>query len=185
MLEGLLWTVVGLIGFTLAALAVPVEVMAQLDLGARTRCSLRIGWLFGLVHLQRDLGAPKLTTPEKPKARRKKRGARTPSLTVIRRGFRLLCGLLDQVRISHAQLDLSIGTNDPAVTGQLAGFAAPIVALANALPRTHVTLRPDFTGPTLEGTGAGEIRFMPIRLVPPIVGFALSPEVRQWLFTRR
>jgi hypothetical protein len=185
MLEGLLWTVLGLIGFTVAALAVPVDMMARLDLGARTRCSLRIGWLFGLVRLQRDMGAPKPTTPEKPKARRKKRGAPTPSLTVIRRGFRLLSELLGRVRIRHAELDLSVGTNDPAATGELAGFAAPIVALANALPRTRVTLTPDFTGPTFEGTGEGEIRFVPIRLVPPMVGFALSPEVRRWLFTRR
>jgi hypothetical protein len=59
------------------------------------------------------------------------------------------------------------------------------VALANALPRTRVTLTPDFTGPRFEGAGEGEIRVVPITLVPPMVGFALSPEVRRWLFTRR
>ena len=185
MLEALLWTVLGLIGFTMAALAVPVDVIARLDLGARTRCSLRIGWLFGLVHLQRDMGARMPTKPEKPKARKRKRGARTPGLTVIRRRFHLLGELLCRVRIRHAELDLTVGTNDPAATGELAGFAAPVVALANALPRTRVTLRPDFTGPTLEGTGEGEIRFVPMRLVPAMVGFALSPEGRRWLFTRR
>ncbi len=53
MLEGLLWTVLGLIGFALAALAVPVDVVARLNLGARTRLTLRIAWLFGLVQVRR------------------------------------------------------------------------------------------------------------------------------------
>ena len=44
MLEGLLWTVLGLIGFAVAVLAVPVEVVARLDMGERTDYSLRIGW---------------------------------------------------------------------------------------------------------------------------------------------
>jgi hypothetical protein len=185
MLEGLLWTVLGLIGFTGAALAVPVDVVAQLDLGARPHLTLRIGWLFGLIRVRREMGTQKPTASEKLKKRKKSRGARIPSLTVIRRGFGLLGELLDRVRIRRAKLDVSVGTNDPAATGELAGFAAPIVALANALPRTRVTFTPDFTGPTLEGAGEGEIRVVPISLVRPMVGFALSPEVRRWLLTRR
>jgi len=185
MLEGLLWTVLGLIGFSVAALAVPVDVVAQLDLGARARFTLQIGWLFGLVRMRQEVGAQKPTAPEKPKELKEKRGARIPSLTVIQRGFGLLGELLGRVRIRRAKLDVSVGTNDPAATGELAGFAAPIVALANALPRTRVTLTPDFTGPTLEGAGEGEIRVVPITLVRPMVGFALSPEVRRWLLTRR
>lgn len=185
MFEGLLWTMLGLIGFSVAALAVPVDVVAQLDLGARTRFTFQIGWLFGLVRLRQEVGAQKPTAPDKPKERKEKRGARIPSLTVIRRGFGLLGELLGRVRIGHAELDLSFGTNDPAATGELAGFAAPIVALANALPRTRVTLTPDFTGPTFEGAGEGEIRIVPITLVLPMVGFALSPEVRRWLLTCR
>jgi hypothetical protein len=185
MLEGLLWTVLGLVGFGMAALAVPVNVVAQLDLGARIRFTLRISWLFGLVRVRQEVGAQKPTAPEKPKERNANRSARIPSLTVIRRGFGLLGDLLGRVRIRRAELDLSFGTNDPAATGELAGFAAPIVALANALPRTRVTLTPDFTGPTFEGAGEGEIRVVPITLVPPMVGFALSREVRRWLMTRR
>jgi hypothetical protein len=185
MLEGLLWTVLGLIGFTGAVLAVPVDVVAQLDLGTRPRLRLRIGWLFGLVRVRREMGGQKPTTPEKLKKRKESRGVGIPSLSVIRRGFGLLGELLDRVRIRRAKLDVSVGTDDPAATGELAGFAAPIVALANALPRTRVTFTPDFTGPTLEGAGEGEIRVVPISLVRPMVGFALSPEVRRWLLTRR
>jgi hypothetical protein len=185
MLEGLLWTVLGLIGFTIAALAVPVDVVARLDLGTRPHLTLRIGWLFGLVQMRRKMGARKPTATEKPKKRGGIRRARIPSPTVIRRGIGLLGKLLDRVRICRAELDLIVGTDDPAATGELAGFAAPAVALANALPRTRVTLTPDFTGPTFEGAGEGEIRVVPITLLPPMVGFALSPEVRRWLLTRR
>ena len=143
------------------------------------------GWLFGLVRVRREMGGQKPTAPETLKKRKKSRGVGIPSLTVIRRGIGLLGELLDRVRIRRAKLDLSVGTDDPAATGELAGFAAPIVALANALPRTRVTFTPDFTGPTLEGAGEGEIRVVPISLVRPMVGFALSPEVRRWLLTRR
>lgn len=185
MLECLLWTLSGLIGLTMAALAVPVDVAARLDLGARTRLTLRIGWLFGLVRLRREMAAPKPAAPEKPKKRKEDRAAGTPGPAVIRRGLALLAELLGRGRIRRAELDLSVGTDDPAATGELAGFAAPIVALANALPRTRVAFTPDFTGPAFEGTGEGEIRIVPLTLMPPIVGFALSPEVRRWLFTRR
>jgi len=173
-----------LIGFTLAALAVPIDVMARLDIGARTRCSFRIGWLFGLVRLEKEIGAQKPAAPKKPEEQKEKRGARRPSAAVVQRGFGLLSELLRRVLVRHVELDLSVGTEDPASTGELVGFAAPIVALANALPQARVTLRPDFTGPTFEGAGVGEIRLVPIRLVTPVFGFALSPEVRTWLFAQ-
>ena len=185
MLEGLLWTALGLIGFMMAVLCVPVDLVARFDLGAPTRLKLRIGWLFGLLWVRRDMDVRKRAAPKKAKDRKGERGARIPSLTFFRRGLDLLGRLLGRVRIRRAELDLSIGTDDPAATGELAGFDAPFVALANTLPRTRVTLTPDFTGPAFEGAGEGEIRLVPITLVPPIVGFALSPEVRRWLRARR
>jgi hypothetical protein len=108
-----------------------------------------------------------------------------PSLTVVRRSVGLLGELLGRVRIRRAQLDLCVGIDDPAATGELVGFAAPMVMLANALPRTRVTLTADFTGPAFEGAGEGEFRVVPLTLVPPMVDFAPSPEVRRWLLTRR
>ena len=185
MLEGLLWIVLVLVGFTLVALAVPIDVAAQLDFGARTRCSLRIGWLFGLVRLEKEIGTQKPIAPKKPKEQRKKRVTRKPSVAVVRRGFGLLGELLHRVRVRHLDLDLSVGTDDPASTGELVGFAAPIVALANAQPQTRVSLRPDFAGSRLEGLGRGEICIVPICLVAPVFGFVLSPEVRSWLFAHR
>lgn len=184
MLEGLLWTVLGLIVLVLVALAVPIDLMARFDFGLRPRGSLRIRWLFGLVRLRTEIGAQKPIAPKKRKVRKKKRSGRRLSAAVVRRGVKLLGDLLSRVRIRHAELDLCVGTEDPAATGELAGYAAPIVALANALPRTRVTLTPDFAGPTFDGAGAAEVRLVPIRLVPPLFSFALSPEVRTWLFAR-
>lgn len=185
MLEGLLWVVLGLVAVALVALTVPVDVKARLDIGARTHGTLRIGWLFGLVRLEREFGAQEPTSPKKPKDRSPKRAARRPGVAVVRRGLGLLGDLLRRVRVRHMELDLAVGTEDPASTGELVGFAAPLVALANALPQTRVTLRPNFAGPTFEGVGAGEICLVPIAWVPPVFGFALSPEVRTWLFAQR
>jgi hypothetical protein len=185
MLEGLLWTVLGVMMFALAMLAVPIDIMARFDLSARPRGSLRIGWLFGLVRLRTDIGDRTPTVSRKPRNRKEKRRRRRPNLALVRRGFGLLGDLLRQVRIERVELDLSVGTDDPATTGEIVGYAAPVVALANALPRTRVALTPDFTGPTVGGVGAGEIRLVPVRLVPPIFRFAFSPEVRQWVLARR
>lgn len=184
MLEGLIWTVLVFLVFTVAILSVPVDLMARLDFGERTRFSIRIGWLFGLVRLRHDIGPRKPRRSKKPKSRKQKRDRPLTRLPVAKRGFRLLGELLARVRIRYAEIDLSVGTDDPAMTGELVGFAAPIVTLANALPRTSVTLTPDFAETAVRGMGMGEIRLVPITLVPPIIGFALSPEARQWLLAR-
>ena len=111
--------------------------------------------------------------------------SRRASLAVVRRGIGLFVDLLRRVRIRRVDVDLSVGTDDPATTGELVGFAAPFVAIANALPRTRLSLTPDFGGEALDGTGVGEVRIVPLKLVPPIFAFAVSPEVRGWLFARR
>ncbi len=186
MLEILIWTLLGLIGLAAAVLAVPIDVGARFELGTRARLSLQFGWLFGLVRVRTELGARAADAPKKPKERRKKkRRGRRPSPSLIWRSIGLLGDLLGRIRIQRAELDIAVGTNDPAATGELAGYAAPLVALANALPRTRVSFMPDFTGSAIRGAGKGEIRMVPITLVPPLASFALSPEVRRWLLARR
>ena len=185
MLEGLLWTLLGLVALATGLLAVPVEVVASLDVSARRPVTLRIKWLFGLVRARREVGARKPASPGTSNERRRGRGRRRPDLTVIQHGIRLIGEILGQVNVRRARLDLSVGVDDPAATGEIVGVLAPVVAMANALPRTRVAIRPSFTGPTLEGGGEGEFRVVPIRLVPALLGFALSPEVRRWYVSRR
>jgi hypothetical protein len=187
MLEGLLWTVLALIGLLVVALAVPVELMAQVHWGERRRVWVRITWLFGLLRLQRDMGGQKPHGARKKprKKKKKRRPVGKPSLAVLRRGFRLLRELFGRIGIRYLELDLVLGSDDPATTGEMVGFSAPFVALANSLPHTSVTLSPDFGGARFDGMGAGEIRVQPIQLLAPLFAFALSPEVRKWLLTRR
>lgn len=180
MVEVLLWALLGLIVAFIAVISIPIDLAARVDVRDGIRGSLRVGWLFGVVKVRHELRDRARKSPDETKPRTKERGGRTPPVAVIRRGLRLIGELLGRVRVRHATLDLSVGGDDPAATGELAGFAAPFVALANALPKTHVTFRPDFRGAGLEGMGEGAVRLVPIRLVPPIVRFALSPEVRQW-----
>lgn len=185
MLEVLLWTLLGLIGLTAGALAVPVDVAARLEVGACTRASVEVGWLFGLVHVRKQLGAAKAAGPDRPKKSKKRSRARRPNSAVVGRGIGVLGDLLSRIQVRRAELDLTVGTDDPAATGQLAGYAAPIVAMANALPRTFVSFTPDFAGALIKGAGRGDIRVVPITLVPPLVGFVAAREVRRWLLNRR
>lgn len=190
MLSALLWALLGLVGLAIAALAVPLDLAARFDSEARPRIVLRAGWLFGLVRVKRALGARgskpagKAAPPRSAKRPRKRSRSRRPNAEVASRGIGLAGELLRRVQVRHAAFDLRVGADDPATTGEIVGFAAPIVAMANALPCTRVSLLPDFTGPTLEGSGEGEVRIVPIALVPPLAGFALSPELRRWLLRR-
>ncbi len=184
MLEVLLWTALGLAGVTIGALAVPVDIVAHLEARKRLRLTLEIGWLFGLVRLRTSRGGKEPSAAPKPKPRKKKRQGRKPSPAVVRRGLGVFGDLLERVQIRRVELDLTLGTDDPASTGEMAGYAAPVVAMANALPRTRVSLTPDFSGPYFEGVGMGEIRVVPLTLVSPIAAFAFSPEVRRWFMNR-
>ncbi len=184
MLEVLLWTVLGLVGVTIVALAVPVDVTAHLEAQKRLRLTLEIGWLFGLVRVRTSRGDKEPSAPQKRTPGKKKRRGRKPSSDVLWRGLDLFGDLLGRIQIRRVELDLTVGTDDPASTGELAGYTAPVVAMANALPRTRVALTPDFAGPYFEGVGTGEIRIVPITLLSPMAAFAFSPEVRRWLLNR-
>ena len=184
MLAFLAWSFLGLLVLVTAGLAVPLELAARFDTAMRGQVKLQIAWLFGLVRLQPVLTAGRPSASDHPKPKRQRRSTGRPPLAVLRRGLGFLRDLLALIRVRRAELELRVGTDDPAVTGEIIGATAPLVAVANALPRTRLAVTPDFTTSILSARGEAEIRFVPLALVPPMLRFALSVEIRQWLFRR-
>ena len=183
------WVLVALsslAGLLVLLLSVPIDLSLSMERDERFRSRMRIGWLFGLVG--KDLGGgengkeSKEEEEEEEPKKRGRRGKRSPRtfLAAIRtRGFprhslRFAGRMLRAIRVRELNLGLQIGLGDPAETGRLLGLLSPVAACVGAIPGVHVSVEPDFYQETFRGYCNGSARIYPIRMVPPIVLFALS-----------
>jgi len=183
-----IWALVslsGLAGLLGLLLSIPIDLSFSLEKDER----VRLGWLFGLVG--KDLGrggqSEEPTQEDKPRehGRSRKQGQRRkrsfrPFLAVIRTsGFlrhslRFARRMLRSIRVRELNLGLQVGLGDPAETGRLRGLMSPVVACVDAIPSVQMNVEPDFYQETFRGYCNGSVRIYPIRMVPPIVCFALS-----------
>ena len=119
--------------------------------------------------------APTRKQPAQPDAgRRKARPAPHKDHGLIPRMLRaaprLAFELLGTIHLTRLAVDADVELADPADTGQLYGLLAPFL-----YGRSHadsLNLRPDFTGPRLEGRALAELSVIPAAFVPPGVRFA-------------
>ena len=181
--DGLVQSFPNLAGLFVLLLSVPIDLSFSLKTDERFRSRVRIGWLFGLVG--KDLGGgenanePKDEEKPKKQGRRSKRSPR-PFLAAIRtRGFpgqslRFARRMLRAIRVRELNLGLQIGLGDPAETGQLLGLVSPVTACVGAIPGVQMSVEPDFYEETFRSYCNGSVRIYPIRMVPPMVLFALS-----------
>ena len=177
------WVIVSLsslVGLLILLLSVPVDLTFSLEKGKGLRSRVRIGWLFGLVG--KDFGGNgRNLKPEKPKrpgGRRKK--SPRPFLAMLRtratlgHSLKLAWQLIRTIRVRELEMDLKLGLGDPAETGQLFGLVSPVLANIRSTSSFHINVEPDFQEEDLCGYCRGSVRAYPIRLVPPIILFALS-----------
>ena len=180
------WVLVSLsslAGIIVLLLAVPFDLSFSLEKDEKFRSRVRIGWLFGLVGKelvggQKGKEAKQEEKPGKRRQRRKK--SPRPLLAAIKtRGFprhslRFAKRMLRAIRVRELNLGLQVGLGDPAETGRLLGLMSPVAACADAVPRFHMSVKPNFDDETFRGYCNGSVRIYPIRMMPPIVFFALS-----------
>ena len=157
----------------LGLLAVPVDL--RFAFGAAARSHLEIAWGFGL--WRGELRG-------RPRAERRRSSGRWSEPAAWVRAWReglgdrvppLLRSLRRGVRVREVKLRARVGLGDPADTGILVGFAAPLLTMARAAPRLDLRLEPDFAREVLEGEARGELRAFPLLVLPPLLRFALSP----------
>jgi hypothetical protein len=152
-------------------LAVPLDLRFAVGVDSRPR--VEIGWLFGLVRrgFRADRGS---------RRGRKPPASPRPWMRAWRAGLgdgipRLLRSLRRGVRVRRLHLRARVGLGDPAETGLLVGWAAPLLAVVRAPPALDLRLEPDFAREVLEGEARGELRTFPLLVLPPLLRFALSP----------
>jgi hypothetical protein len=131
----------------------------------------------------RELGGERKNQKKKPKKVKAHNGRRSfqQPLAMFRvRGFlgRLLLlarRLVRSIHVQYVEVDLEVGTGDPAETGLIFGVIAPSVALATFGFTPNIRIQPNFVENTLEGYARVAVRVYPIMLLPPLVAFVLSP----------
>ena len=179
--------------FVLAGLllCIPVDLTFTYERGESSRSRMRIGWLFGL--LGKELGGEKQGGERQPKKMKAKKGRKNlpESLAVLRaRGFAgrlflLARRLVRLVQIRDLDIDFHLGTGDPAETGLLYGIIGPSVDLASSSLSPNIRIEPNFVEETFEGHARAAVRVYPIKLIPPLIAFALSPATFRGIMAMR
>ena len=183
--------VLGLFFLAVLFLSIPVDLTFSYERGESSRSRMRIGWLFGLIG--KELGGEKKGREKKPKEMKAKKGRRSfrGPLAVFRaRGFsgRLLLlarRLLRSVQVRDVDVELQVGTGDPAETGLLYSVIGPSVALARSGISPNIRIEPNFVEETFEGHVRGFVRVYPIKVIPSLIAFALSPATFRGLMALR
>lgn len=164
----------GLVLLVLLVLAVPVRFDVRVDTATGTRTALA-SWAFGLVRvdLLEDEEAPE---PEGKKAKKK---GRFDGWRVVRaEGLgRAVATLVRRVlTATHPRLDLEVrvGLDDPAETGMLYAFAAPVAVFFD-----DVRIRPDFVEPGVAVRGQGRFTIVPLEIAWIALRFAGSKPGRE------
>ena len=181
-----IWLLVGLAslaGFVVLVLSVPIDLAFSVKKTDSFRSRARVSWLFGLVGKELT-GEGKGPEGAKKKAEQpKETKRRIPRFALVfmksgglrRNLMKLLWRLLRAIKIREMNINVKVGLGDPADTGVLLALVNPVMfGLASSSP-LNFNVEADFQEATFQGRGAGPIRIVPIRFVPPILMFLLSP----------
>ena len=173
--------VLGLAFLTVLLLLIPIDLAFSYERQEGSRSRMRIGWLFGLIG--KELGGERKRGEKKPKEKKAKKERKSfgGPLVIFRarsfsgRLFLLAKRLAKSVRVRDVEVEFQVGTGDPAETGQLHGLIVPVVALARSSLSPDIRVDPNFVEGPFRGDARGAVRVYPIKLIPPLIAFTLSP----------
>ena len=160
------------------ALCVPLDVALRMDTEKKPKLSIKLVWLFGLVNLglrrKRDSSQRKLRSHQtKGNIRTAFHLLRTKGL--LTRLIKLLRDILRCIKIRELGADLKVALDNPADTGLLFAFVAPLNLRLRSLASQEIRIEPSFDDTFLKGYFQGKARLQPIHLIPPLLEFTFSP----------
>jgi Protein of unknown function (DUF2953) len=181
-----LLVVAGLLLATVGLLRAPVDVSLALVRDTRTDLHVGVRWLF--LRFERKLGEGGRAA-RKPKAEKKPgkphkggiRRLRTLRSVASVSGLtfwltRFLGRLVGAVRVRRLAADLRLGLEDPADTGRLFGFLAPLALGLDRFRRLDVRVLPDFGGPVVAGRAEAVLTLYPFRVAAALLLLVFSPQ---------
>ena len=183
-----MWTIAvlaSLAALIVLLLCVPLDVVLRVNMDGRPKFRARLAWLFGLVSkdLRREKEKPeeeKRATEGKRKGRDRRADARLLFEVLRTKGLlgqlgRLFKSVLSRIKIRELGANLRVGLDNPADTGLLLGFVAPVNVLLSSSFSHQISVQPCFADePVLEGYFYGTARLRPIQLTTPLIAFAFS-----------
>ncbi len=176
-------TLAGLAGLIVILLCVPLDISLHMDVYGRTKFSLRLRWLFGLVskEIRRGKKKPeeKKAAEGRPKPRRRKIGARFIFEILRTKGLpeqlkRLLKNVLGSFKIRDLKANFRVGLDNPADTGLLFAIVGPANLFLSSTFSHEIKLQPAFDEAVFEGYSYGTVRLWPIKLVASFLRFPFS-----------
>jgi hypothetical protein len=184
---------VSLLLIIFAVMAIPVDLNFTLQREDTFQGRASIGWLFGLVRIPLQPRDKKARQPKKPQKKKKaeRRRSRRDGLHVsamlrsqgfLSRLIRLLRRLRGCIHIRQLRLQVLMGLDDPADTGQLWGIVGPLTLALPVPAGANVAIQPEFTGATFQVDGEGSIRIVPIEIIGTLIAFAFSPVTLRALY---
>ena len=169
MLSALLWGLAALLGLVLVALALPIRIAVEAHTTPERRLRLKMALFGGALPLPAVTAGPAAASPERPaptrRRARRRRGGRRPALRIVAIPVRKVASdLRSGLRLRRLKVDGRVGLGDPADTGRLWGWTAPLLYGLPMPGSAEIALAPAFGGPALEGTleAEGEVRLVPL-----------------------
>jgi len=182
-----LWFIIALV--SLAALValllcIPVELILRANTAGKPKFNLKLVWFFGL--FKSDLSQFGRKSRKKPADKLEKQA--TNWLQSIRVTWDVLQvkGLLEQlrrfvvrtvrsIRIRELAANLKVDLENPADTGLLFAFIAPLNLVISYFLPYSINIEPSFTGESLvAGHANANIRLIPIQVAASLGGLAFS-----------
>ena len=186
--EPLLWTFAGLLiavaMIAIGILCTPVCISVVFDTDARPSFLVKVALVGGLLppisttgrQHGRSIKRPKQATAPRPrKAKPAKAIAFAPRM--LREVPGLISSIASRVKLERANAEIRFGLSDPADTGMVYGMLIPVLQFLTISERTNIALHPDFGDQVVDGRGRVGIRFVPLAIVVPMLGFAWAAVV--------
>jgi hypothetical protein len=181
-----LWVIVVLVSLAVVItlfLCIPLDLIFRVNVEGRPKFSLRLIWFFGLV-----TGELRQTRKKPEEKRTEYEGKPGDWMQRLRVTFEILQtkGLLKQlgsfikrtirqIKVSDLTANLKVGLDNPADTGLLFAFIAPLNLAINYFLPHPIKIQPSFTGEfPITGYLYGAVRLWPIQLATSLIGLAFS-----------
>jgi hypothetical protein len=182
-----LWAIIVLVSLAVVItlfLCVPLDLVFQANVEGKPKFRLRLIWFFGLVTGELR------QTRKKPEEKRVTEYSGKPRdwIQRLRVTFEILQtkGLLTQlhsfvkriirqIKVRGLTANLKVGLDNPADTGLLFAFIAPLNLAVNYFLPHPIKIQPSFTGESfINGYLYGAVRLWPIQLAASLMGLAFS-----------
>lgn len=160
---------------------IPLDIESYFVIGEKERFSVKIRWLFGLIHKELDKKEKRTKKEKKAKKKKPSKRPRRPrniseplsDREFMRRVKVLVEELISALQFRNLKARLRFGLDDPSDTGFLFGYLCALQPLLASF-QIDARFEPSFDEEVIEGYAKGSLRLWPIKIILPIVRFMAS-----------